>query len=142
MAGKLKLEVVTPRATVYSEEVDMVTLPGTEGQMGIMPGHVPVMTQVLSGENGEVVARSEGQDKPLAIGEGFAEITGEKVVILTDMAERADDIDEAASEGALQKARARLVNRNNLTDEEVRTVEMSIAHSLAKLKVKRRQKRH
>ena len=86
----LKLEIVTPESKVYSEDVDMVTLPGVEGEMGIFPMHIPLMTQIAAGE---IVARKGGQDFFLAVGEGFVEITGERVAILTDMAIKADEID-------------------------------------------------
>ena len=131
----LKLEIVTPEAKVYSEDVDMVTLPGVEGEMGIYPMHVPLMTQVAAGE---VVARKAGQDQFLAIGEGFVEITGERVAVMTDMAIKAENIDEAKAEEARKKAEARL--REKLGDEESAMVNAALAQSLAQLKVKRRQR--
>lgn len=131
----LKLEIVTPEAKVYSEDVDMVTLPGVEGEMGIFPMHVPLMTQLSSGEIG---VRKGGQDFFLAVGEGFVEITGEKVSILTDMAIQADSIDEAQAEEARKRAEARLAEK--LTDEEVANANAALAHSLAQLKVKRRHR--
>jgi F-type H+-transporting ATPase subunit epsilon len=132
----LKLEIVTPEAKTYSEDVDMVTLPGVEGEMGIYPNHVPLMTQIVPGE---IVARKSGQDYHLAVGEGFVEITGERVAILTDMAIRAENIDEAKAEEARQRAEARLAEK--LDDEESALVSAALAHSLAQLKVKRRQQR-
>ena len=105
MAGTLKLEIVTPEAKIYSEDVDMVTLPGVEGEMGIYPMHLPLMTQISAGE---IFARKNGQDHFLAVGEGFVQITGERVAILTDMAIKADDIDEARAEEARRRAEARL----------------------------------
>jgi len=131
----LKLEIVTPDAKVYSEEVDMVTLPGVEGEMGIYPMHVPLMTQLAAGE---VVARKGGQDHFLAVGEGFVEITGERVSVMTDMAISADNIDESKAEEARRRAEARLSEK--LDEEEVASVNAALAHSLAQLKVKRRQK--
>lgn len=131
----LKLEIVTPEAKTYSEDVDMVTLPGIAGEMGIYPNHVPLMTQIVPGE---IIARKDGQDYHLAIGEGFAEITGDRVAILTDMAIRAENIDEAKAEEARQRAEARLAEK--LDDEESATVSAALAHSLAQLKVKRRQR--
>ena len=79
----LKLEIVTPEAVTFSEDVEMVTLPGVEGEMGIYPQHVPLMTQIVPGE---LVVRKSGQERLLAVGEGFVEITGESVSVLTDMA--------------------------------------------------------
>jgi F-type H+-transporting ATPase subunit epsilon len=132
----LKLEIVTPEARTYSEDVEMVTLPGIEGEMGIYPMHVPLMTQVVAGE---VIARKDGQDQFLAIGDGFVEITGDRVAILTDMAVKAEQIDEAKAEEARKRAEARL--QEKLTDEETASVQAALAHSLAQLHVKRRQRR-
>jgi len=136
MANTLKLEIVTPESKVYSEDVDMVTLPGVEGEMGVFPMHVPLMTQLVSGE---VVVRKGGKDFFLAVGAGFVEITGERVSILTDMATKEEDIDEAKAEEALKRAEARLAEK--LDDAEVASTSAALAHSLAQLKVKRRQQR-
>src|SRR5580698_3178962 len=105
MPNTLKLEIVTPDAKVYSEDVDMVTLPGVEGEMGVYPMHVPLMTQIAAGE---LSVRKGGQDYFLAVGEGFAEITGERVAILTDMAIKAENIDEAKAEEARKRAEGRM----------------------------------
>jgi F-type H+-transporting ATPase subunit epsilon len=131
----LKLEIVTPEAKVYSEDVDMVTLPGVEGEMGIFPMHIPLMTQIAAGE---IVARKGGQDYFLAVGEGFVEVTGERVAILTDMAIKADDIDETKAEEARKRAEARLAEK--LSEEETATVQAALLHSLTQLNVKRRRR--
>jgi F-type H+-transporting ATPase subunit epsilon len=135
MANTLKLEIVTPEAKIYSEDVDMVTLPGVEGEMGIYPMHVPLMTQLTAGE---LIARKDGRDHFLAIGEGFVEITGSRVAVMTDLAIKADDIDESKAEEARRRAEARLAEK--LSDEESATVQAALAHSLAQLKVKRRHR--
>jgi F-type H+-transporting ATPase subunit epsilon len=132
----LKLEIVTPEAKVYSEDVDMVTLPGVEGEMGIFPMHIPLMTQLVSGVVG---VRKGWQDFFLAVGDGFVEVTGESVSVLTDMATKEEDIDEAKAEAARQRAEARLAEK--LDDAEVASTSAALAHSLAQLKVKRRQQR-
>ena len=131
----LKLEIVTPEAKIYSEDVDMVTLPGVEGEMGIYPMHIALMTQVTSGE---IVARKDGQDYYLAVGEGFVEITGDRVAVLTDMAIKADDIDEQKAEEARKRAEARLSEK--LSDEESATVQAALLNSLTQLNVKRRRR--
>ena len=131
----LKLEIVTPEAKVYSEDVDMVTLPGVEGEMGIFPMHVPLMTQLTAGE---ISVRKGGQDFFLAVGDGFVEVTGERVSILTDMAIKAENIDEVKAEEARRRAEARLAEK--LDDAEVASANAALAHSLAQLKVKRRKK--
>ena len=136
MAGTLRLEIVTPDAVAYSEDVEMVTLPAAEGEMGVYPQHVPVLTQIVPGE---IIVRKDGRDHFLAVGEGFVEITGERVAILSDMAMRAENIDEAKAEEARQRAEARLAEQ--LDDEEAAMVSAALTHSLAQLKVKRRQHR-
>ena len=135
MANTLQVDIVTPERSLYSGRADMVTLPGVEGEMGILPMHVPLMTQLAAGE---ITARKNGQDYFLAVGDGFVEVTGERVSILTDMAIRAENIDEAKAEEARRRAEARLAEK--LDDSEVAAVNAALAHSLAQLKVKRRQK--
>ncbi len=136
MAATLKLEIVTPDARTYSEDVEMVTLPGAEGEMGIYPQHVPILTQIVPGE---IIVRKNGRDHFLAVGEGFVEITGDHVSVMTDMAIRAENIDEAKAEETRQRAQARLAEQ--IDDEEAAMVSAALAHSLAQLKVKRRHTR-
>ncbi len=131
----LKLEIVTPEAKIYSEDVDLVTLPGVEGELGVYPMHVPLMTEIAAGE---VCARKDGQDHFLAVGSGFVEVTGERVAILTDMAIKADDIDETKAEEARKRAEARLSEK--LGDDEHATVQAALMHSLTQLNVKRRRR--
>ncbi len=136
MPGTLKLEIVTPEASIFSEDVEMVTLPGSEGEMGIYPMHVPLMTEIKAGE---VVIRKDGTELLIAVGDGFAEITGSRVAILTDMAIKADDIDEAKVEEARRRAEARLGEK--LEAEEAALVSAALSHSLAQLNVKRRRRK-
>jgi F-type H+-transporting ATPase subunit epsilon len=133
MANTLRLEIVTPDAKAYSEDVEMVTLPGAEGEMGIYPQHVPVLTQIVPGE---LIIRKDGKDMFMAVGEGFVEITGERVAVLADMAIKAESIDEAKAEEARRRAEARLAE--HLDDEEAAVVSAALARSLAQIKVKRR----
>jgi F-type H+-transporting ATPase subunit epsilon len=134
MPDTLKLEIVTPDAIVFSEDVHMVTLPALEGQLGIYPHHVPLLTQIVPGE---IIVRKDGRDSFLAVGEGLVQVTGDRIAIVTDMAVHADHIDEAKVEEARQRAAARL--HDKLSDEEVASVNASLARSLAQLKVKRRR---
>ena len=135
MANTLQLEIVTPEATVYSEAVDMVTLPGVEGQMGVLPQHVRLMTQMVPGE---LIIRKDGHEDYLAVGEGLVEITNDHVSIVTNMAVTLESIDEAAAEEARQRAAARL--RDKLSSEDVASVNAALARSLAQLNVKRRHR--
>jgi len=136
MAYTLQLEIVTPEAKIFSDYVEMVTLAGVEGEMGILPGHAPVMTQLAAGE---LVVRKDGRNIFLAVGDGFVQITGERVAVLTDMAIKADDIDEAKAVEAQKKAEARLAQK--LSDEETATVHAALIHATTQLNVKRRHKK-
>jgi F-type H+-transporting ATPase subunit epsilon len=135
MAQTLKLEIVTPQATVFSEDVDMVTLPAVAGQIGVYAQHVHLMTQIVPGE---IIVNKGGQDRFLAVGEGLVEVTADRVAIVTDMAIPADKIDEAKVEEARARAEARL--QEKISDEEVASVNASLARSLAQLQVKRRRR--
>jgi F-type H+-transporting ATPase subunit epsilon len=135
MATTLKLEIVTPAGTVYSDDVEMVTLPSVAGQMGVLPRHVPLITYMVPGE---MIVRKDGRDQFIATGEGLVEVTGRRVAILTDLAIPADRIDEAAAEEARKRAEARLQER--LSDEDIASVNASLARSLAQLRVKRRRR--
>jgi F-type H+-transporting ATPase subunit epsilon len=136
MAGTIKLEIVTPEAKIFSDDVEMVTLTGTEGEMGILPQHMPLMTQLVAGE---IVARKGSQNIFLAVGDGFVQVTGDRVAVLTDMAIRSENIDEAAAEQARQKAEARLAQK--ISDEDSAQVQAALAHATTQLKIKRNRHR-
>ena len=136
MVNTLKLEIVTPDAVVYSEDVEMVTLQGVEGQMGIYPQHVRLMTQLVPGE---MIVHKGGRDDFLAVGEGLVEITNDRVAIVTDMAVAAENIDEARAEEARQRAAARL--QEKLSSQDLASVNGALARSLAQLSVKRRHRK-
>jgi len=135
MAKTLKLQIVTPEGIAFSEDVEMVGLRAVDGQIGILPHHVRLMTQMLPGE---MMVRRDGHDEFLAVGEGFVEVTGEGVTVATDMAIAAASIDEAKAEEARKRAEARL--REKISAEEVASVNASLARSLAQLHVKRRRR--
>ncbi len=130
----LHLEIVTPEALAYQAEVNGVVVPGVEGELGILPQHVPLITQILPGE-----LRIQEGDKELrlAVGEGFLEVRPDRVSILTDMAIEEAEIDEDAAAEAVARAEKEMKDKL-LSDEEVATVQASLQRSLAKLKVKRR----
>jgi len=132
MANTLKLEIVTPEAVALSEDVEMVTLPGVEGELGIYPQHVPLMTQIVPGL---VIAKKGAQELTIAVGEGLVEITGDRVSLLTGLAVSAD-ADEAEAEAARKRAEARRSER--LGTEAAAVVEAAVTHSLSQLKIKRR----
>ena len=135
MAKTLNLQIVTPEGIAYSDEVEMVGLRSVEGQIGILPNHIRLMTQMVPGE---MTLRKNGQMKFLAVGEGLVEVTHDRVAILTDMAVAAETIDEANAEEARRRAEARL--QEKISAEEVASVNASLARSLAQLNVKRRHR--
>jgi len=131
----LRLEIVTPEEKAYSEDVDMVVIPGTEGELGILPQHVPLLTGI---KPGELRVMKDGHETFLAVGEGFAEVTQERVIVLTDMALKDTQIDEAVAQAAFNKAQEALQTQR-LSDEEVATVTANLDKSLAQLNLKRRK---
>jgi F-type H+-transporting ATPase subunit epsilon len=132
----LKLEIVTPGGMAYSADAELVTLPAVDGQIGVYPRHMPLLTRISPGE--VLVRRATGEDDVLAVGEGLVAVTGRHIGVVTDMAIDAKDIDEAKVEEARQRALARL--RDKISDEEVATVNASLARSLAQLRVKKRRR--
>ena len=135
MAETLRLEIVTPDGPVYSQDVEMVTMEAVEGQIGILPFHTRLMTQIVPGE---MIVIRDGHEELLAVGEGLAVVTGTHVSVLTDMAIAADKIDESKVEEARQRAAARLLDK--ISDEEVASVNAALVRSLVQLRVKRRRR--
>jgi F-type H+-transporting ATPase subunit epsilon len=134
MTNTLKLRIVTPEAASHYEDVEMVTIPGKDGDMGILPQHIRLMTQMVPGE---LIVRKGGRDQSLAVGEGLVEVSIDRVDIVTDMAVEAESIDAAKVEEARKRAEARL--RERISSEEVASVNASLVRSLAQLRVKRRR---
>jgi F-type H+-transporting ATPase subunit epsilon len=136
MPETLKLEIVTPSGRTYSKDVDMVTLPGLEGEMGILPMHAPLITRI---GNGEIIARAGREEDRFLITGGVADITQDRVSILTVYATSEASIDEKQAEEARARAEARL--KEKLSPEETSLVQSAMAHSLAQLNYKRKQRR-
>ncbi len=99
--AKLQVELVTAEGRVLSEEADFVLAPGIDGDLGVLPHHIPLLTPL---RNGEVVVRNEDTEHVLFVSGGFLEILPDKVTILADAAERAEDIDEARAEESRRRA--------------------------------------
>ena len=129
----LKLEIVTPEAIAFSEDVEMVTLPAIGGQIGIYPQHVRLITQM---EPGELIVTRNGNESVIAVGEGLVAVSGDRVEILTDMAIRAEELDAAKVEEARKRARAR--REEKIADESVAALNASVVRSLAHLRVHKR----
>ncbi|NQT04842.1 MAG: F0F1 ATP synthase subunit epsilon [Dehalococcoidia bacterium] len=127
----IKLDVVTAERMVYSDDVDMVVAPGFEGQLGILPHHTPLMTTLLPGE---LRVKKGGEEVSLVISGGFLEVRPDKVVVLADTAERADEIDVERAEAARKRAQERLSQQSELGVDGARA-EASLRRSLARLRV-------
>jgi F-type H+-transporting ATPase subunit epsilon len=132
----IKLDIVTAERTVLSDEVDVIVAPGVEGQLGILPHHAPLMTML---QPGELVVRKGGEEISLAITGGFLEVRPDRVIVLADAAERAEEIDVDRAEAAKRRAQERLAHRTPEVD--VARAETALRRSLARLEVVERRKR-
>ncbi len=133
----LTLEIVTPESRVYSDTIDTVVIPTVEGEIGVLAGHIPLLTQV---ENGELRVTKEGKTSYLAVGGGFAQIVGDRVSILAESAITEDKIDEDAVEKAMQRAQEALRGKDALEPAEVERLESVVRFAVAQLGVRRRRK--
>lgn len=132
----LHLEIVTPEKKIFSDTVNLVYLPGADGELGIFPMHSALITALAPGE---LRYEKDSSTQAIAIGNGFAEVTQEKVSVLTDMALGEDEIDEAKVEAAMKRAQDELTALGYGGDaEEIAYLQATIAKSLAQLKLKRR----
>ncbi len=134
--AKIKLDIVTPETALFSDEVDMLVAPGSEGEMGILPHHSPLMT-ILG--YGELLIKKDGQEQSLAIGGGFLEVRPDRVIVLADVAERAEDIDIARAEAA--KERAQKLMEERPAGMDAARAEAALKRSLVRLKVASRRRR-
>jgi F-type H+-transporting ATPase subunit epsilon len=133
----LTLEIVTPEDRVFSDTVDTVVIPTVEGEIGILPGHIPLLTRVADGE----LRVTKGSDtKGLVVGAGFAEIEGDRVKILAEFAINEAQIDENAAEKAIQRAEEALKGKQELDVAEIERLESIVRFSVAQLGVKRRRR--
>ena len=136
--SSIRLDIVTAEGVVYSEDVDVVVAPGIEGQLGILPHHAPLMTTL---QEGELRVRKGGDEFSLAISGGFLEVRPDRVIVLADAAERAEEIDLARAEEAKRRAEEQLSRRTPEVD--MAQAEAALRRSLTRLKVgeKRRRRR-
>ena len=134
--ANLKLDIVTAERIVYSAEVDAIVAPGAEGQLGILPHHAPLMTILQSGE---LVVRRGGEEDVMAISGGFLEVRPDRVIVLADSAERAEEIDTERAVAAKKRAEERLAERGRIEIDEAR-VQASLRRAIARLSVVERAK--
>jgi F-type H+-transporting ATPase subunit epsilon len=133
----LTLEIVTPEAKVYSDTIDSVVIPTLVGEIGILPGHIPLLTQVA---DGELRVSKGGNTELLAVGGGFAQIDGDQVRVLAEHAITEDKIDEKAVEEALKRAQKELENAKNLGPQVQENLQKLVRYSGVQLALKRRHR--
>ncbi len=133
----LTLEIVTPEARVYSDTIDTVVIPTVQGEIGILPGHIPLLTQV---EHGELRVTKGGREELLAVGGGFAQIDGDRISVLAESAITEEKIDESAAEEAMKRAEEALKGKDSLEPAEVERLEGVVRFAVAQLGVKRRRR--
>lgn len=132
----IQVEIVTPRRELFSGEAEMITLPGIDGEMGILGGHAPLLTTLDIGPVS--LHRADGEIEFIAVSGGVVEVRPDKVIVLARSAERADEIDITRAEDALQRAEDAIRNR---PPEERRPIEAAFRRSQVRLKVARRRRR-
>ena len=133
----LKLEIVTPEAKVFSDTIDSVVIPTVEGEIGILPGHIPLLTQV---EDGELRVTKGTETSRLVVGAGFAEIDGDVVRVLAENAINEEKIDENAVEAALKRAEKEIREAKEMDPQQLEHLQSLIRYSGIQLAVKRRQR--
>lgn len=135
--SSIRLEIVTAERVVYSEDVDMVVVPGMEGELGILPRHAPLLTLL---KPGELRIKKAGEEIAMAVSGGFLEVRPDKVIVLADAAERAEEIDEARAEAARQRVLAALAEKKADSVDFAR-LEAALKRSVVRLKVAQRRRK-
>lgn len=126
----LRLEVVTPEKTVVSEDVEMVMCPGSEGEFGVLPHHVSLLSALRLGA---LRYRANGEDTCVFVSGGFVDVNGDKCSVLAETAEKACDIDQARAKAAHERAKLRLEGKRDEIDEA--RAEAALQRALMRLKI-------
>ena len=133
----MNFEIVTPGARVYEDTVESVVLPTTSGEINILPGHIPLVTEIQAGEI--IVSKSDTTGQAIAISKGFAQCVGDKISVLAENAIHIDEIDESVVEDAQKRAEDALANMKKMSVEEVLRLETQIAYSRVQILAKRKR---
>ena len=134
--AKIRFEIVTAERVIYSDDVDIVIAPGIEGQMAILPSHAPLLTML---QPGELVVRKDGEETAIFVSGGFLEVMQNRVTVLADTAERAEEIDVERAEEAKRRAEERLAGR--LPEMDLARAEVALRRALTRIKVAERRRR-
>lgn len=133
----LTLEIVTPEAKVYSDTIDSVVIPTVEGEIGVLPGHIPLLTQV---EDGELRVTKGATTELLVVSGGFAQIDGDRVRVLAENAINEAKIDENAVEAALKRAEEQLREAKDMDPAQYEHLQSMVRYSGVQLAVKRKKR--
>ncbi len=133
----MNIEIVTPEARVYEDSIESVVMPTTSGEIDILPGHIPIVTEVQAGE---LIVSKSGTRQSLAISKGFAQCVGDKISILAEDAIHIDEIDESAVEEAKKRAENALATMEKMSDKEVAMLETQIAYARAQILLKQKKR--
>tara|TARA_B100000519_G_scaffold70004_1_gene59810 strand:+ start:497 stop:898 length:402 start_codon:yes stop_codon:yes gene_type:complete len=132
----VKLEIVIPKGRVYEDTIDSIVVPTSSGEINILPGHIPLVTEV---EPGGIIVSKSGEKQFLAISKGFAQCLGDKISILAEDAIHMDEIDESAVEDAQKRAEESLATIEKMSDEEIVMLETQVAYAQAQILVKKKK---
>ena len=133
----MNIEIVTPEARVYEDTIESVVMPTTSGEIDILPGHIPIVTEIQAGE---LIVSKSGTRQSLAISKGFAQCVGDKISILAEDAIHIDEIDESAVEEAQKRAENALATMEKMSDKEVAMLETQIAYARAQILLKQKKR--
>ena len=136
--AKLRLEIVTAEREVFADDVDMVVAPGGEGELGILPRHAPLLSTL---QPGMLRVRKDGEETLMAVSGGFIQVYKDRVLVLADTAERADEIEEARAEEARTRAEVALQQAARGDAQQAEAARMALRRSLVRLNLVRRRQR-
>ncbi|NCF75053.1 MAG: F0F1 ATP synthase subunit epsilon [Xanthomonadaceae bacterium] len=133
----MKFEIVTPEKTVFKKDINQITIPTKDGEITVLPNHIPLISVLVPGE---IIIKKDGESFSIAVSGGFVEVSIDKVVILADTAERAEEIDEKRAEEAKKRAE-KIKTEKTVDSREFASLSAKIKKELARIKVARKRKR-
>lgn len=135
---KINLQIITPEKIAYKDKADQITLPTGDGEITILANHIPLISTM---KHGELVIKNDGKEIPMAVCNGFIEVRRNCIIIMTDIAERVEEIDEQKAEEAKKKAKELLTEKDRMSDVAFADATALLEKSLARIRVARRRKR-
>lgn len=136
--NKINLRVITPEKIAYKDKADQITLPTEDGEITVMANHIPLISTM---KHGELIIKNDGKEIPMAVCNGFIEVRKNCIIIMTDIAERVEEIDEQLAKEAKKKAQDLLKEKDRISDVAFADATALLEKSLARIRVARRRKR-